>query len=380
MSTREAITDDQAPAPSRWIVSPSFDLFWFFGGAVASLVIVGAFLALHVSIVALVWVGILFFDGPHMAAAYSRTYVDAREWRERRGVLLMPLLAFLLGPLCLAGNVVTRSEVPFLGYLALATFYAYFHVVRQHWGFLALYRAKAGERGRDLAIDRWSLYVACWTPYTWFLLTHPKARALLMLAPDASPSFVRFATLACALVFGGAVMVFLARALKNGVRGPKVPYFLVTSVVYALAYFWIGRMEPVYAHSTGPDQDFLLLGLVIGVFHNVQYVGLVWFHNRNRYRRTDEEHGLARHVNASAVRYLAFAFAFSLGIYLLVACSTGVYPGCQAFLTRRLVGPITVNQLGLSLWWGIALHHYYLDQKIWRIRGDDRLRRDLGLA
>ena len=365
---------------SRWIVSPSFDLSWFFGGAVVSMLIVGAFLALHVPIVALVWIGILLFDGPHMAAAYSRTYVDRREWRDRRRVLALPLLAFLVGPLCLLAGVVTDSELPFLGFLALATFYAYFHVVRQHWGFLALYRAKAGERGSDVAIDRWSLYVACWTPYAWFLVTHPKARALVRLAPDASPGFVRIATLLGALVVGAAVAVFLVRAFRSKSAPQKVAYFLVTVSLYALAYFWIGRMEPVYTQSTGPDQDFLLLGLVIGVFHNVQYVGLVWFHNRNRYARRDDDHGFARHVNASPARFVGFALTFSLGIYLAIACATGVYPGCALFLTRKLVGPITVNQLGLSLWWGIALHHYYLDQKIWRIRGDDRLRHDLGLA
>jgi hypothetical protein len=370
----------EAPVRSRWIVSCPFDLAWFFGGAFVSLAIVVAFLALRVPIVALVWIGILVFDGPHMAAAYSRTYVDRVEWRDRRRVLVVPLLAFLVGPLCLFLNVVTRSELPFLAYLGLATFYAYFHVVRQHWGFLALYRSKAGERGRDLEIDRWSLYVACWTPYAWFLLTHPKARALLLLSPDASPSFVRVVTLASAAVYLCAVAAFLWRALESRAAPQKIAYFLVTVSLYAFAYFWIGRMEPVYAQSSGPDQDFLLLGLVISVFHNVQYVGLVWFHNRNRYAERDEQHGLARHVNASAKHYLAFVIAFSLGIYLLVACSTGVYPGCQAFLTRRLLGPITINQLGLSLWWGIALHHYYLDQKIWRIRGDDRLRRDLGLA
>jgi hypothetical protein len=33
-----------------------------------------------------------------------------------------------------------------------------------------------------------------------------------------------------------------------------------------------------------------------------------------------------------------------------------------------------------TIWWGIALNHYYLDQKIWRIRGDERLKKNLGLA
>src|SRR5205085_1479539 len=138
------------------------------------------------------------------------------------------------------------------------------------------------------------------------LLTHPKARVLLHLPPEASPLLVRRATFACGIVFVSAVVAFVARAVKRRAAPQKVAYFLVTVSLYALAYFWVGRMEPVYAQSTGPDQDFLLLGLVISVFHNVQYVGLVWFHNRNRYARDDDAHGFARSVNKSPLRYVAF--------------------------------------------------------------------------
>jgi hypothetical protein len=39
----------------------------------------------------------------------------------------------------------------------------------------------------------------------------------------------------------------------------------------------------------------------------------------------------------------------------------------------------SANQIGLCLWWGLALHHYWLDQRIWRVRADAPLRRSLGL-
>jgi hypothetical protein len=29
-----------------------------------------------------------------------------------------------------------------------------------------------------------------------------------------------------------------------------------------------------------------------------------------------------------------------------------------------------VNQVGLAVWWGIALHHYWLDERIWRVSRD----------
>src|SRR5207247_1841987 len=127
-----------------------------------------------------------------------------------------------------------------------------------------------------------------------------------------------------------------------------------------------------------PDQDFLLLSILVVVFHNVQYLGLVWFHNRNRYGNATG-HGPADLVNRSAPVFLGACALFSVVIYLTFACSTGVFPYCAPFADRRL-GPISWNQAGLCLWWGLAMNHYFLDQKIWRIRGDSELKRNLGLA
>jgi hypothetical protein len=39
-----------------------------------------------------------------------------------------------------------------------------------------------------------------------------------------------------------------------------------------------------------------------------------------------------------------------------------------------------VARLFLALYWGGALHHYYLDSKIWHPRRDPVLRKELGMA
>jgi hypothetical protein len=70
---------------------------------------------------------------------------------------------------------------------------------------------------------------------------------------------------------------------------------------------------------------------------------------------------------------------FSGVIYLVFASATGVFPTLQLFRGAN-VGPFTFGQIGLCLWWGLAINHYYLDQKIWRVRNDDELKRNLGLA
>src|SRR5207302_9239771 len=81
-------------------------------------------------------------------------------------------------------------------------------------------------------------------------------------------------------IYAGTILNFIVRARWSN---PKTAYLLITVLLYGAIYFAVARYEPVYARSTGPDQDFLLLSIVIVIFHNVQYLGLVWFHNRNRY-------------------------------------------------------------------------------------------------
>ncbi|HYO78216.1 MAG TPA: hypothetical protein VE010_17280, partial [Thermoanaerobaculia bacterium] len=102
-------------------------------------------------------------------------------------------------------------------------------------------------------------------------------------------------------------------------------------------------------------------------------VGLVWFHNRNRYAERSH-HGPAHLVNRTLYAYLAVCALFSAAVYLTFACSTGVFPLC------RWSTSTFASQIGLCLWWGLAMNHYYLDQKIWRISGDDALKRALRLA
>jgi hypothetical protein len=371
-----------APAAEGWIVSAPYDLFWFFGGALTSLAVLGLYLV-GVPILLLWWTWLLLFDGPHIAAAFTRTYLDREEWSRRGPLLATSLLAFAVGPVCLVLNLLLGSPDPFLLFLALSAFYGYYHVVRQHYGFLALYGAKGGDHRRlTFHLDKWILYVACWTPYFYFLLSHPRARSLLRLPTRApAPGVETLLLTALAVVWGAAVVTLVTRAfLGAGPRTdrPKVAYLLTTVVLYSLIYFVVARMEPVYAESSGPDQDFLLLSILVTIFHNVQYLGLVWFHNRNRYRGAGD-FGPARWLGHARSRYLAACALFSLVVYLSFACSTGVFPRCMILPATR-VGPFSASQVGLCLWWGLAIHHYWLDQRIWRVRGDSELRRNLGLA
>jgi hypothetical protein len=67
-------------------------------------------------------------------------------------------------------------------------------------------------------------------------------------------------------------------------------------------------------------------------------------------------------------RYLGACVAFSV-VYLAVAATTALYPAIAVLESAR-IGSVPVSRIALSLWWGIALHHYVVDQYIWRIKKD----------
>lgn len=365
MST--ALVQDRATR--RWLVGPRFDLTWFFGGAALGLLVVPGLFAAGVPIAALFWAWLLLVDGPHIGATLLRTYLDPEERRARPRLLAWSLLAFAAGPLAIGVGVATGSKDPFALFLAVSALYGFYHVVRQHYGFMALYGA-IGRDGdaRAARLDGWTLYVGCWAPYLYFMAVHPLARALVHLPPALGPLEAALAW-GCVAAWVVALASFVVRRARAAAPSPtKTGYVLAALASYGVIYFGVARLEPVYPQARGPDEAFMLISVMTALFHGVQYVALVWVHERNR---------LAE--RASLARYVGLLTLFSLGLYLAAGAATGVFPGLHPW-SEATLGPVSVNELGLSLWWGLALHHYVVDAYVWRVRGDRRLARNLGLS
>ena len=122
----------------------------------------------------------IVLDAPHLFATLARTVLDPEEWRVRGGVLLASFGFFLLGPALilaprwlssagvLPAEAVTLGSVVFLVFFRL---WAYYHVVRQHWGFLRLYarRNPAAEDEREARLDRVVFPILFYLPIGWFV-------------------------------------------------------------------------------------------------------------------------------------------------------------------------------------------------------------------
>lgn len=153
-----------------WLFSRSVDLAVFLGSAVSSLLLVALGATLGVleadTPVPLWFIAVVFVDVAHVWSTGFITYADGNErrahpWRHA----LVPVVGYVLG-------VALYSEGELLFWRALA-YVAVFHFVRQQWGWVARYRAAAGETtGRGL--DAFAVYAATLYPLWHWHLTLPK--------------------------------------------------------------------------------------------------------------------------------------------------------------------------------------------------------------
>lgn len=365
------------PPRVNWLVNRRHDLISTVGGLAASLALLGLHVGLGVSGLVLWWVWVLSLDGPHIFATLSRTYLDRRERLMRRRLLLGSLAWFAAGPLVLGVSVLLGHRVPFDLFLAFAGIWAYWHVVRQHYGVMTLYQRKNGDTHPvDRRIDSLTLYVGLLAPFVSFALTHPGARRSLGLG--AEPGAELLVTRLCWAATLAVGMLFAVRQLQRwragqGINTPKVLLLAAALGLSALLFSpWVvARIE------------FLMVAVTVTAFHNVQYHGIVWFYHRNRYHGPGVDRsafGLAPRISQRLLIYAACGVAFTL-LYRALGCGFGLHPGCGSFDTKTMLGAgLSLRDLASGFIWGFALHHYYLDQKIWRVSRDAGLNRDLKLS
>src|SRR5258707_3499569 len=154
----------------RWIINAREDLIWFIGSVAASY----ALLVLYVTgmpLIPMVAGWAILIDAPHVFGTFSRTYFDASEWKTRKRLMLGSVLFFVVGPtMVLLGAGFT--------FFFVAALWAYYHLVKQHYGFMVLYKKKNNDLAPvDNVLDRWLLMFAFNYPFVAFIANDESAMA-----------------------------------------------------------------------------------------------------------------------------------------------------------------------------------------------------------
>jgi hypothetical protein len=336
---------------SPWLFSRRTDLWVFGAPALAAFAIVGAGLAMGVADEDTppgLWLAaVLGVDVAHVWATGYRVYADPAELRRRPGLYLgVPVLAWGLGALL-------HFAGPALFWRALA-YAAVFHFVRQQYGWVMLYRRRAGERDRaGRIVDGAAIYAATLYPLIHWHTSLPR-RFHWFVDGD----FVRGLPPGVATVAGVAYVAILAayvlRAIVSARRGPVC--WGKHLVVGTTALSW-------YAGIVAFDSDFVFTVTNV-LLHGVPYFALVFRWGR---RRFDGGRG------AVAAVFRAGVPAFYA---LLVVAAFAEEWGWDAFVWHQRpgffgtftvdLGPVALALLVPFLALPQAVH-YALDGFIWRV-------------
>jgi hypothetical protein len=356
----QTIEQPQARAISlRWIINAREDLVWFIGSVASSYLLLALYVTGVLPLIPMVAGWAILIDAPHVFGTFSRTYFDKSEWKTRKRLLLGSLLFFVIGPaMVLLGVGFT--------FFFVAALWAYYHLVKQHYGFMVLYKKKNNDLAPiDNALDRWFLMFAFNYPFVQFIASDPTAMARVPPVLRGGANAVAMLMLIGTIVLG---IGWLARQVQRAIiREPlNLPKYLLLGA--AIPMHWVALFTPMPAKP-------IALVAILTIYHNLQYHRLIWFHNK-KYGGTVPPGGHAQDARATfgpaafISRRLIYYVAF--GIHFRI-----IYQGPRQYLgylnlhtgdsPAALSKPI---QLGIAVLWGYAFIHYYLDSRIWRVRRD----------
>jgi hypothetical protein len=354
----------------RWIINAREDLVWFVGSVASSYLLLVLYVTGVIPLIPMVAGWAILIDAPHVFGTFSRTYFDRSEWKTRKRLMLGSLLFFVIGPaMVLLGAGFT--------FFFIAALWAYYHLVKQHYGFMVLYKKKNNDLAPvDNALDRLLLMFAFNYPFVAFIASDPTAMA--RVPPILRSGVNAVATL---LLVGTIVLLigWIARQIQRAIsRQPlNVPKYLLLAA--AIPMHWIALLTPMPAKP-------IALVAILTIYHNLQYHRLIWFHNQ-KYSGTGvspvthaqdarAKYGPAAIISRRLIFYVLFGIIFGI-----------IYQGPRQYLGFLILhtgdSPAALStpiQLGIAFLWGYAFIHYYLDSKIWRVRRDPSVGKALNMA
>src|SRR5467141_3620843 len=306
MSAAVEIINEQARPRAislRWIISAREDLIWFVGSVASSYALLILYVTGLLPLIPMVAGWAILIDAPHVFGTFSRTYLDRSEWKTRKRLLLGSLLFFVVGPaMVLFGFGFT--------FFFLAALWAYYHLVKQHYGFMVLYKKKNNDLAPvDNALDRLLLMFAFNYPFVAFIASDPTAMARVPPLLRSGVNTVTMLLLAGTIVVGGCWLIRqVQRAwLREFLNLPK--YLLLAA---AIPMHWIALLTPM------PNKPIALVA-ILTIYHNLQYHRLIWFHNQKYVERghpvriegtarttVREKYGPAALISRRLLYYIAF--------------------------------------------------------------------------
>jgi hypothetical protein len=351
-----------------WLFGPRADFVAFVVPFVLALVLlaVGRALGLKSTPSWGFLVCVVMVDVAHVHSTAFRVYLDKTEVMRRPWLYLgTPLLVYVLGAtLHHLGGALLFWRV--LAYVAV------WHFVRQQVGWVALYRARFGERGDpDRKLDAWldpaATYAAALYPLLVWHTQLPR-KFFWFMAGDFVPGLPSFVAHVVRPVWLLLLVAFVARqvhlaATRKGVNLGKTIVVLTT-----FALWWLGIV------AINQDWAFTVTNVLP---HGIPYVVLIAAYSRKRYGDPDAPRA---HVAMTMLRFgFVLAFGAIVGLALIEEGLWDWYVWHDheaVFGEGQVLSPRALGWLVPLLALPQAVH-YVLDGEIWKRAKNPQLARYL---
>jgi tetratricopeptide (TPR) repeat protein len=286
---------------------------------------------------------------PGMIRAYGdRALFDRFRWR------------FIVAPVFLLATCVTFYWWDAKGIVLIVFMWGVWHGMMQTYGFCRIYDAKTGSFA---ALTRRLDFAACGI---WFA-------AGVILSPARMTDVLEG--------FYGSGVPFISPVIIHGLQRGIFAAAIAVSVVAIMNFAWAWstgrRQNPVKLALLTTSITFwwycnngvtnILAGIALfEVFHDVQYLSLVWIYNRNRVEKDSSIGGFMRFIfrrSGSLVGlYIGLVFAY----------------GSIGYLNSH-IGMDTVKKVLTGVVAASGLLHFYYDGFIWKVR-EKSTRQSLGIT
>jgi hypothetical protein len=353
---------------SAYLFSPLVDFLGLGGGSLLALALIlvlapGPEWRMTVALWTLLATNVI--NHPHFAFSYQIFYRDFRRKafgsEYRPALRLRYLVAGIVVPLALAGYFaacILTQDLRLLGYgVNIMGFFVGWHYVKQGYGMIIVdsvlkKRFFSAAEKKVLLVNAYACWIASW------MVVNISLRAGhfwdVQYFTLEIPSFLVLGATIAALACGGVTLYMLLRKTMAGNKPPLngcVAYF--TSL-----YIWLlaAKFNPFFI-------------LVIPAFHSLQYMVVVWRYRVNRERDTQDARAADGRVwrGAPLRRLAGFAIAAA------VLGFTGFW-GLPILLDNTVTYDKALfgGSLFLFVFWiSINVHHYFLDNVMWRRENPD---------
>src|SRR6266567_3678415 len=286
---------------------------------------------------------------PGMIRAYGdRALFQRFKWR------------FILAPIFLVVVSTIFALWDLKGIVLIAFIWGVWHGMMQTYGFCRIYDAKVGsfaELTRRLDFALCGIWFATAVLLSSQRMTDTLDSYYSAGGPFIPPGLLRAAQQALLALAIAVAGVFLANFIRMWISGKRPNPVKLVLLITSISFWW-------YCNNIVAS---VLVGIALfEVFHDVQYLSLVWIYNRKRVETDSSIGGFMRFVfrrsGSLMGLYVGLIFAYGALGYFKSSIDIDV-------VKRILTGVVTAS----------ALLHFYYDGFIWKVR-EKSTRQSLGIG